>query len=52
MKDNKTISATYADINGYYLHKYYQNIVIPANSFRSGDKFYITNLKREDQKTY
>ncbi|CAD8139651.1 unnamed protein product [Paramecium pentaurelia] len=52
MKDNKTISATYADVNGYYLRKSYQNIVIPANSFRSGDKFYITNLKREEETTY
>ncbi|CAD8061196.1 unnamed protein product [Paramecium sonneborni] len=52
LKDNKTISSTYADVNGYYLRKSYQNIVIPANSFRSGDQFYITNLKREKDQTY
>ncbi|CAD8053246.1 unnamed protein product [Paramecium sonneborni] len=52
MKDNRTISSTYADINGFYVKKSYQNIVIPANSFGAGDKFYITNLKREDEKTY
>ncbi|CAK75191.1 unnamed protein product (macronuclear) [Paramecium tetraurelia] len=49
---NKTISAAYIDANGYSLKKNYHNIIIPANSFRSGDKFYITNLKMENETTY
>ncbi|CAD8056389.1 unnamed protein product [Paramecium sonneborni] len=50
--DKNTIVTTYADFNGFYLKKNYHNIVIPANSFISGDKFYITNLIRNDRRTY
>ncbi|CAK85250.1 unnamed protein product (macronuclear) [Paramecium tetraurelia] len=49
---NKSLNATYTDMNGDYLHKSYQNIVIPPLSYKQGDKFYITNLIREEGKTY
>ncbi|CAD8139233.1 unnamed protein product [Paramecium octaurelia] len=49
---NKNTNAKYTDMNGDYLHKSYQNIVIPPLSYKQGDKFYITNLKREEGKTY
>ncbi|CAK88249.1 unnamed protein product (macronuclear) [Paramecium tetraurelia] len=50
--ENSNIITTYADYNGFYLHKNYHNIIIPANSFKSGDKFYLTNLIRNDRRTY
>ncbi|CAD8047877.1 unnamed protein product [Paramecium primaurelia] len=50
--ENTKIITTYADFNGFYLKKDYHNIVIPPNSFKSGDKFFLTNLIRNDRRSY
>ncbi|CAD8043085.1 unnamed protein product [Paramecium primaurelia] len=50
--ENNTILATYADLNGDYLHKSYQNILIPAYSYNQGDRFQINIQKRDEEITY
>ncbi|CAD8137155.1 unnamed protein product [Paramecium octaurelia] len=50
--ENSNIITTYTDYNGFYLHKNYHNIIIPSNSFKTGDKFFLTNLIGSDRRTY